>query len=111
MNETFYIKQGDLWPPLEANLTQATGEYIPLQPTDVVKFIMTPKNDRNTIIIDKQVTILDPTTAHVRYQWQIDDTLEAGQYQGEFAILLNGDTPIRVPNNGYFYIVIDHKLG
>ena len=25
--------------------------------------------------------------------------------------MLHGDTPIRVPNNGYFIIIIDHKLG
>jgi len=109
--EIFYIKQGDLWPPLEANLKQADNEPIPLQLTDKVKFVMTPKNKRSTTIIDGDVTIVNHTTAHVRYNWQAKDTDIAGQFQGEFYIMLDGTIPIRVPNNGYFDIIIDNKLG
>ena len=109
--ETFYIKQGDLWPSLEANLKQANNEPIPLQSTDKVKFVMTPKNKRSTTTINADVTIVDHATAHVRYTWKDKDTDIAGQFQGEFYIMLDGTIPIRVPNNGYFDIIIDNKLG
>ena len=111
MFEKFCIKQGDLWPPLEANLTQADGTSLELQETDIVKFIMTPKNDRTNIIVDAEANIMDYETAYVYYTWQDGDTDIADHYQGEFLVLLGGTIPLRVPNNGYFYIIIDHKLG
>ncbi len=108
---TFYIKEGDLWPPLEANLKQANGEPIPLQETDVIKFVMTPRKNRNITTLDVDVTVVDYATGHVKYDWVDGDIDVAGQYQGEFVILLDGVKTTKVPNNGYFNIVIDSKLG
>jgi len=102
LNNTFHIKQGDLWPPLEANLQQADGNYLTLQAEDIVKFMMTPKNKRSDLIINEEVTVIDLETAHVKYIWKAGDTINAGEYQAEFVVLLNGDIPIRVPNNDYF---------
>lgn len=111
MFQKFCIKQGDLWPPLEAYLLQADNAAIPLEEDDIVKFIMTPKNDRRNVIIDEEAEIVDLDTGYVRYTWQPGDTDVADTYQAEFLVMLHGDTPIRVPNNGYFIITIDHKLG
>lgn len=111
MFQKFCIKQGDLWPPLEAYLLQADSEAIPLEVDDTVRFIMTPKNDRRNIIIDAAAQIIDLDTGYVKYNWQQGDTDIPDTYQAEFLIMLHGDTPIRVPNNGYFIIIIDHKLG
>lgn len=109
--ETFYIKQGDLWPPLEANLKQANGEPIPLQETDEVNFIMTFKNKRTSVVIEGEVEVIDYTTAHVKYEWNTGDTDVAGVYQGEFKVMLNGEKLVSIPNNKYFDIIIDNKLG
>ena len=110
MNDVFHIKQGDLWPPLEAWLLQANGEPIPLQPSDVVLFIMTTLNRRNTQVIQSPVNIIDHEEAHIKYNWQAGDTEHAGSFQGEFHILMDGYKPVTVPNNQYFSVIIEHKL-
>ena len=109
--DTFYIKQGDLWPPLEANLKQANGEAIPLQQSDTVQLILTLKNKRSLAILMENVDIVNHETAHVKYEWVDGDTDNAGEYQGEFIVLLDGIRPLKIPNNGYFDVIIDHKLG
>jgi len=109
--ETFYLKEGDLWPSLEANLKQANNEPIPLQEADEITFVMTSKNRRVATKVQATASIINHNTGHVKYDWVAGDTDTAGQYQGEFLVMLNGTTPIRVPNNGYFNIIIDNKLG
>jgi len=111
MNNKFFIKQGDLMPGLQAYLSHRNTGPIELQAGDIIKFIMTPRNNRQEIIIEKLATIIDEEQGLVQYEWEQGDTDIAGEYQGEFLLLLNGTVPIRFPNNGYFHIVIDHKLG
>ncbi len=107
----FYIKEGDLWPPLEAYLKQADGEAIPLQESDDVILVLSKHKNRKEVVLQSQVEVVNLLEGHVRYAWNLGDTDTPGDYQGEFIILLDGDTPIKIPNNGYFKVVIDHKLG
>jgi hypothetical protein len=107
----FRIKEGDLWPPLSANLLQANNEPITLQEEDEIYFIMTPKNDRENVIINKAAQIKNYEEGEVEYIWEQGDTDIPDIYQAEFLIKLNKTQPIRVPNNGYFTVIIDNKLG
>jgi len=109
--DTFYIKQGDLWPPLVAYLKQANGEPIPLQQGDIVEIVITPRNKRREETVSNNVDIIDYDLAHVKYEWQQGDTDIAGQYQAEFIVTFAETQPVKIPNNGYFNIIIDHKLG
>jgi hypothetical protein len=111
MSYDFCLKEGDLYPPLQAYLKQADNTTLVLSEEDTVKFIMTPLNDRSTVIIDVDANINSYAEGLVTYTWQEGDTDNPGLYQGEFVVMLDGTTRMTVPNNDYFIIKIDHKLG
>ncbi len=112
MSKIFYIKQNDLWPPLESYLRQGNNESITLTDgTDEVQLTVVHKRrPKNTIIDHKPVDIIDGSLGLVSYTWEVPETTIAGEFLGEFLVLLNGDIPIRVPNEGYFDILISEQL-
>ena len=111
----FYIKTGNVFPPLKARLLQHNNEPIQLTSFDTVKFYMSAKNNRSNLIIDGapvQIIYDEQYVNHgfVEYQWEFHDTAVSGLYQGEFRIILDDGKEFNVPNNGYIDIIIDHSL-
>ena len=106
------LKQGDLEPPIIANLVYEDGTLIPLDTVETIRFIMTEKRNRNNVYIDTDdVKILDKQSSQIKYQWVPGDTEFYGEYQIHFVVNLKSGKQITIPNKGYEYIYIDRALG
>lgn len=111
-NYSMIIKQGDLEPPIVANLTYKNNNYIPIEHIDNIRLIITEEKNRNNVFVDSDdIEILDRKKSKVMYQWKPGDTEFAGSYQLEFLVTLKNGNQITVPNQCYEYIYIDKRLG
>jgi len=102
--EFFYIKQGDMHPPVLATLKDADQVPINLVGTSV-KFI-------TNFGVDAPVSLL-VGTGEVQYDWVAGDTdVPPGIYDGEFEIDWGGSLGKQtVPNDGHIKVVITGDLG
>ena len=111
MSNKFYIKQGDLWPSLQAYLKQINNDIISLGQTDIVQITIVQKRKPNTPIVNHQnVTIINGPQGLVEYAFKGNETALAGEFIGEFLVKFNGTIPARIPNEGYFDVIITPKL-
>ena len=111
MAADFYIKAGNMRPPITLALKNADGSAADLSLADGVVFRMTLKGADNSVIDDEDGAIdVDPTTGIVSYTWQAGDTDVAGKYEGEFTIIWPTDEPQTFPSKGYVQIEITKRL-
>jgi len=108
MTETFYIKQSDDVPVIEAQLTDAQDNPVDLSDASVEFHMAEPRGGQTVINADALVT--EPTEGVVQYVWSDTDTSQAGRYRAEFEVTYaNGDTDT-YPNVGYKTIYIDSTI-
>jgi hypothetical protein len=95
----FVIGQGDLSPVLIAILSDANGLYSLSGAT--VRFHMV--NRWTHALVINALATPDPDQigrkGQVSYTWQLGDTDVAGDYDGEFRILIGGIIPETFPND------------
>jgi len=110
-NNFFYIKKGDLDPPLKIKIYDSqTDEVFNLTGYTAV-FSMALKTDRNNPIIDESTAdITDYSEGEAEYKWVSGDTDELGAYLFEFKFTkANKSFTIPVLNTGY--VVIEPRIG
>lgn len=100
------FKAHDLFPPLEATLSDENGP-IDLSTATSVKLLMKSGSTNVT----GRCTVVDAANGRVRYDWIRGDTDTIGTYQVEFEITWPTALPETVPNTGYNEIVIEQDLG
>lgn len=105
-NPTFYIKQGDLTPTLDATLLDPNGNPVNLTGT-TVRFHMTPVG--GAILINQSATVVSAATGQVRYTWTGTDTATAGNYLAEFEVTTGG-VQQTYPNDRYISVIITAQL-
>lgn len=100
---TFYIKQNDTAPALDAILARQNGEAVNLTGASV-KFMMrlgvaSPK-------VNTSATIVNAASGLVRYSFTAANTDTAGVYDAEFEVTYADATVETFPNDGYFKVTV-----
>lgn len=111
--ETFYVKQGDLLPVIEATLKDSNAQPVPLAGC-TVKFHMRPRSG-GTVKINALATKIDDnvtpsTRGIVQYPWTGTDTDTAGNFDCEWEVTTAGGHTITFPNPGPARVVISPQL-
>jgi hypothetical protein len=106
----FLMKQGDLLPLLAYALVMPDGTPADLDGADVF-FNMARASDGVTVLARAPVTVPDPASNEVVYEWQPADTEDAGRFNAEFEVVFANGRPLTFPARGYIPIVISPDLG
>lgn len=106
----FYIKEGDLSPPLRVELLEDDGTPVNLTGS-AVKFQMKPVGG-DTMTVDAAATIDSASDGHVSYNWSDGDTDETAYYNAVFAVDYGttGDYTETFPNDQYIVVKVDEPL-
>lgn len=113
MNADFYIKQGDVKPPLVTTLIGDDDQPIDLTHTTVYLNVKIHGQDQPLLHVP---VAIDPDQVNkkgrISYQWVQGDTDNAGICDFECEIILGGDLNLqqRVPNDGYMILLITPKV-
>ena len=101
---TFYIKQNDTSPIMQATLQDADGNAVDLTGSSV-RFHMRPLGG-TTVTVDAAASIVTALSGIVRYVWDAADTAIIGSYQAEFEVTYADASVETFPNNGYIRVEI-----
>jgi hypothetical protein len=109
MSASFYIKQNDTAPSIEAALSDSNGRVKSMANAQEVRFHM--KDENGNILVENGLgTIVNPTKGIVAYEWQAGDTANTGIHSAEFQIqYINGQVET-FPNTGYIKVIIKDEL-
>jgi hypothetical protein len=109
MAASFYIKQNDTAPSIEAGLTDSNGRTKSMANASAVKFHM--KDENGNILIENGLgTIKSPTKGIVAYEWQTGDTANSGIHSAEFQVTYNNGQIETFPNTGYIKVIVKDEL-
>lgn len=100
---TYYVKEDDTAPSLQATLKKPDGSPVDLTDTNVDIRITGARGASNTINAD--ATIDDAAGGVVLYQLQPDDTNE-GRYRVEFEVTYDDGSIETFPNKGYHTLMV-----
>jgi hypothetical protein len=103
----FIIKSNDTLPYLEATLSDDNGVVDLTGAT--VTFVMRERNGA-AAVVRAAASIVEADEGTVRYEWAEGDTVDAGQYRGEFEISIGGKV-LTYPSETYIPINIVADLG
>ncbi len=109
MAASFYIKQNDTAPSIEAGLTDSNGRTKSMANASAVVFHMKDENG-NVLIQDGVGTIKSPAKGIVAYEWQTGDTANTGIHSAEFQVTYNNGQIETFPNTGYIKVIVKDEL-
>lgn len=109
MAASFYIKQNDTAPSIEAALKNSNGRVKSMANTSTVKFHMNDENG-NALVSNGTGTIINAAKGIVAYEWQSGDTANTGVHSAEFQIEYNNGQIETFPNTGYIKVIIKDEL-
>lgn len=107
-NTTFYIRQNDTAPPIEATLYDGSGALVNLAGA-TVKFQMTQAITGSTVAVDADADV-DDVNGVVSYAWDAADTADAGTYNANFEVTFSGGAVQSFPNDRFITVVIGPDL-
>lgn len=100
---TFNIKQHDTSPAIQFALTPTS---VVLTGASVV-FNMKLRGSSTPTISREAAIIVTPTgSPTVKYEWQVGDTTESGNYIAEFEVTYQDNTVETFPNNSWIDVAI-----
>tara|TARA_Y100000310_G_scaffold343774_1_gene452954 strand:+ start:604 stop:939 length:336 start_codon:yes stop_codon:yes gene_type:complete len=102
---TFYIKQNDTTPKLEAFLQDDKGRPVNLTGATTI-FHMRLTSDLSAKVSSGSTTLESGTKGHVSYGWSSSDTDTAGIYQAEFQVTFVSGAIETFPNDDYIKVII-----
>ncbi len=105
----YFIKEGDLEPPIEAYLQYADGTAINVT-GKTVNFKWRLRDNDLATLNSGAATVVDGPTGHVKYDWQTAETNVPGAYYGEFEVTISAGRTITFPNTGYIDFLIVGEL-
>lgn len=109
MAASFYIKQNDTAPSIEAALKDSNGRVKSMANASTVVFHMSDEN--GNILVENGVgTIVNATKGIVAYDWQTGDTSNTGIHSAEFQIQYTNGQVETFPNTGYIKVIIKDEL-
>jgi len=104
-DDTFYIKQGNRVPVLQAQLTDENDAPLNLQFADRVMFKMYDPRTGN-VIFERDAVIENIKSGVVQYIWRDGDTDDPGRFRAEFVVRYPGGREESFPNFGYRDIMV-----
>ena len=109
MAASFYIKQNDTAPSIEAALKDSNGRVKSMANASTVVFHMSDENG-NILVENGLGTIVNATKGIVAYDWQAGDTSNTGIHTAEFQIEYTNGQIETFPNTGYIKVIIKDEL-
>jgi len=109
MAASFYIKQNDTAPSIEAALKDSNGRVKSMANASTVVFHMSDENG-NILVQNGLGTIINATKGVVAYDWQAGDTSNTGIHSAEFQIEYTNGQVETFPNTGYIKVIIKDEL-
>jgi len=109
MAASFYIKQNDTAPSIEAALKDSNGRVKSMANASVVRFHMKDENG-NALVTSGVGTIVNATKGIIAYEWQTGDTSNTGIHSAEFQIEYTNGQIETFPNTGYIKVIIKDEL-
>jgi hypothetical protein len=109
----FHLKRNDTLPVLKLQLIDRSclGSRIPYDLTEITGATFTMKNDCGDIkIMAKDAQILSYSGGVIQYNWEIDDTNDAGIFYAEFQLLYNDGKRMSIPQIGAIKIQIENDV-
>ena len=103
--DTFYIKQGNTVPILQAQLTDEDDVPLDLQFAEDVLFRMYDPRSGDTLFL-RDAVIQNEQNGVVQYVWRNEDTQEPGRYRSEFVVRYPSDKEESFPNFGYRDVLV-----
>ena len=101
---TFYVKQNDTSPAMQATLQDADGNAVDLTGA-TVRFHMRAIGG-TTVVVDAAATVVTAASGIVKYEWDAADTDTIGSYQAEFEVTYADSSVETFPNDGYIRVEI-----
>lgn len=109
MKLQFFLKRGDLGRSIRYTLQAPDGSAIDLTGASV-RFLMS-NHETGASVVAAAATIVTPTSGIVQYDWQANDVLAAGIFDGEFEVTYPDSRTETFPNYSYIEIIISGDLG
>ena len=112
MAATFFIKQNDTAPDIQAALKDSNGRVKSMVNAAAVRFHMKDENG-NMLVENGEGTVINPAKGIVAYIWQPGDTAIVGTHSAEFEIEYSstaGGGIETFPNTGYIKVIIKDEL-
>ena len=109
MAATFFIKQNDTAPTLEAALTDSNGRRRDMTQASTVRFHMKDENG-NALVTGGTGSIINAAKGIIAYDWQAGDTANTGTHSAEFEVTYNNGQVETFPNTGYIKVIIKDEL-
>lgn len=110
--DTYWIKQDDTLPSIEATLLDGDGNAIDIFGT-AVNFRMRLQDTTGPAKVNAAATVLDDGTEELRgrvlYAWAAGDTDTGGDYDADWHVV-SGGQGLTVPNPGHLTIHITESL-
>lgn len=106
----FIVKQDDLFPPVDATVTDADGTVVDVTGA-TIKFSMRNSRSPSTVKVNGATgSIVDAAAGKIRYTMVGTDTDTPGTYEGEFQVIPSQGDSMRVPTEGYITVVVEEKV-
>lgn len=105
---TFYIKEDDTSPTLQASLKNPDGSSVGLNDTTVTIRIAESRGGEN--IINSPVTIDDANDGLVSFRFDGDKITKPGRYRVEFVVDFGVDEIETFPNKGYHTLMVGRNM-
>ncbi len=109
LERDFVIKRNDTLPSLYAKLQTRSclDSIVPLNLSAVTAVTFSMQDScGNLVISSKPATIVSASGGTIQYEWESEDTSNAGYFQGEFEIFFAGGGKLSVPIIGSIKIQI-----
>jgi len=109
MSASFYIKQNDTAPTIEAVLTDSAGKAKSLANVQTVAFNMVDENG-NVVVDHGAGFVVSAIRGIAAYKWEPGDTATVGVHKAEFEVTYTNGQVETFPNTGYINVIIKAQL-
>ena len=106
----FYLKVGNTGPDLQVKLLDDDGDAIDITGYSSIKFSMRTKRTGIVVIDDVAAVEVSTNPGIIKYEWKVADIVTAGEYEGEFEVVLSLGQIVCFPNRGYIKILIAESI-
>lgn len=105
---TYYVKEDDTEPTLEATLKRPNGDAVDLTGASVDIRITEARGGSN--VVNNSASVFDAANGVVQYSLQSGDTEENGRYRVEFEVEYSGGGVETYPNKGYHTLLVGRNM-
>lgn len=107
------IKQGDLFPDIEAIVKDENGTIVDVTGATVTCSMRHSRDPALLVLDGDAAEVVSPgTNGKIRHVWASGETeLDPGTYEAEFKVTPTVGDPFRVPTSGYIPVIVEERVG